>query len=465
MTKSKLVLVFLVACFSSILILPAINTSYTAHKANATLPLHSVTAFPGYGYTLDAVSLELAEQYFDELEHLFNKDGGDLWGEILSAPFVFVDIATRQAVSNTPDPQGILTRQGDLYVGLFPENIFVGNTVVDLGGKRFAMATWCTMEANKNNKTGRLRVMSHEVFHWWQPELIGNIGRWNNSHIQQVDAWISVLLEVNALAQAFNSDGDEQYDAIIDALSIRAARRAQFPGSDVNENRLELLEGLAVYTELKLNFDTNTEINYAVDSWRRFLRTTDSPENHFGYISGALYALLLDKFSAEWKTKLSPGTDLSELLYKAVGKPGLRELNQIDLDMYELADITDAANRQAKSHTETVNAIREAFSGPTLSITSGFGSATLNVCNKTIQAPDMGEVFLGFVEFNGAFGQFSMRSEGYFLLTNENHVVIHADGMEINGNRATGRGWTLVLNEGFRFAGEEPDYSIVRVTG
>jgi hypothetical protein len=39
----------------------------------------------------------------------------------------------------------------------------------------------------------------------------------------------------------------------------------------------------------------------------------------FGYLSGALYALLLDKLGADWKGEVDPGTDLGYLLKNAAG--------------------------------------------------------------------------------------------------------------------------------------------------
>ena len=464
MKKPNLALVFVAACISCLLLMPAIYTSSTAYKEDRTVVLPQLsTLVVEQSNPATGICLELAEQYFDELEALFEKDGGALWGVNLGAPFVFVELATRVVVSNSPDPQGVLSRQGNLYVGLLPDNIFMGNTVVDFGGKRFAMATWCTMESNVAFKTGRLRVMSHEAFHWWQPELFGRIERWDNSHVNEFDALKSILLEANALTLALKSSEEDRFDAVVDALSIRSARRTQFPKTAVNENRLEIIEGLAVYTELMLNFDTDWEIELAIDSWGHFLRASSSPEKHFGYLTGALYALLLDEFCTNWKTLVGPSTDLSALLHNAIGNPRLRSLCRIDLNLYGFDAVSLIAGKRAGAHLKTIGTIQEAFSGPILTVTSGFGKAVMNVCNNMVQTPDMGEVFLGFVELSGNFGRLSMRDGGHVLLTNENHIVVPAEGIRIIGNRAIGQGWTMVLNEGFHFVGEGTDFSVRRI--
>ena len=108
------------------------------------------------------------------------------------------------------------------------------------------------------------------------------------------DAWVSYLLELNALVFAVKSDDDnERLIAVHDALSIRHARRLAHGTAD-NENVFKISEGTAVYTELHLMFSRD-EIMEIVRHWPEvsmYWENITLVAMAYGYFHGALYGML-----------------------------------------------------------------------------------------------------------------------------------------------------------------------------
>lgn len=282
-----------------------------------------------------------AERYFAAVDAMFANDNGDLWGFELHVPIMFVDTDTQEVITNRPDPDGILTRHGEVYVGVLPYYLdFSRLTYEFFGGELWIIMPW-QMSWFWMHELGFRRAISHKAIHWHQ--ITGTFGQLRGScfdHLHAADIRISMRLEINALLRAFRTTGEEARLAFIhDALSIRYQRRQNF-GTGVDENILEMAEGLAQYTEWSLTERSRGQIIDSMEGWAQSMLSNGN-ERMFGYLSGALYAFLLNETGETWKLDLSIAySDLGQLLKEAVGITELRDTSEIDLTQYRYYDIT-----------------------------------------------------------------------------------------------------------------------------
>src|SRR6266480_5604586 len=79
-------------------------------------------------------STTLASQYFREAQVLCTRDRGKLWGISLCSPMLFVDRQTRAVIANQADAEGILTRNGNVFVGKLPPKVNIANTAIEWAG-------------------------------------------------------------------------------------------------------------------------------------------------------------------------------------------------------------------------------------------------------------------------------------------------------------------------------------------
>jgi hypothetical protein len=119
---------------------------------------------------------------------------------------------------------------------------------------------------------------------------------------------------------AFWQQGDERKRDVADTVYFRDYRPSLFPAVAKNENALEMNEGMAEYTGFKLSTSSAEEYPVQVAAWLRGAPTrTPSYGRSFAYTSGPAYAGLLDAAGINWRTGLTPATDLGKLLAQAYG--------------------------------------------------------------------------------------------------------------------------------------------------
>jgi len=409
------------------------------------------------------IPLELAAQFFAELCALFTADDGYLWGAHLHTPFMFLYPATRDIVVNQPDSTGILTRAGNVYVGVLPENFAAIYSFPTIGDRRWAMLPWPLVPLDDIHKNRRLESMAHMSLHVHQPALFGSSGGIDNSHMNEKDARITVQLEINALIHAFRSTGDERLAAINDALSIRAERRRLFPRAERSENLFEFHEGMANYTATRLVGFDRYHILASVEHGAAGLRYQSSLGGIFGYISGELYGYLLDETGIIWREGLRYGVDLGQLLKGAMEIAYLRPFDEIDLTAYGYEDILAFETQRVLEHEQMLQDLRTAFSSqPNLRIPFGLEGPYMQL--NPAQIFNVGElrVYGATVVISGTFGRLEVY-EGFFARrypAHDGHVI--ATGMERDGNRVSGDGWVLELNDGFNIHAMSGNYVVGR---
>ena len=291
-----------------------------------------------------SICLETVTNLFSAVQDIWDEDDGDLWGFHLQTPLMFADPVTRHAVANMPAPNGGMIRHGDVYVGILPSNVFISDTVVSFwfSGFEWGMITWDAeiLDFLPQYIDEMLRFVIRDAFQVLQPKRVvvrgdrpDNVDR-RLSHLNfSADARIMALLEINALAEAVRAEGNERVRAISDALSIRAERKAQTPEAFISENLLEILYGLATFTEILVFGDAEAFIDFYLP-W--LIQSAESTDFNFFFpeFTGAMYALLLRETGANWQRGITFETDLALLLREALGIEYLTPFDQVDIERY-----------------------------------------------------------------------------------------------------------------------------------
>ena len=256
---------------------------------------------------------QLASRYFQEASDMCMRDGGKLWGTSLCGAVLFADPASREVAANQPDAQAGLTQTDNVFVGHLPQTINIANTALVWTGIHWTMIMW-PLPADP---TLRNQLMMHELFHRIQDQIGLPASNPFNAHLDSLEGRIWLELEWRSLAHALSTRGAERRTAVEDALVFRSYRRTLFTNAAPEERALEMNEGLAEYTGVKLRGTSEAEtINYLL---QRLKNAPNDPSfmRSFAYVSGPPEGLLLDLAGAEWRKGLTPQEDLGALLAEA----------------------------------------------------------------------------------------------------------------------------------------------------
>jgi hypothetical protein len=256
-----------------------------------------------------------AARCFREAQALSNRDGGKLWGKPLYGPMLFVDVASRSVITNQLDAKGALHRAGEVCEGSLPKDVMPSNTAIEWSGTHWIMVMWGAVSENRHS---RAKLMLHESFHRIQKSLGHGIQGDPCDHLDSKDGRIWLQLEWRALGEALVARGSARHRAIQDALLFRAYRRALFTGAAEMERNLELHEGLAEYTGIRVS--ARSEAQAIADALGNLVRFAQVPTfvRSFAYASGPAYGLLLDASAPTWRNRIKEQPDLGDLLRKAL---------------------------------------------------------------------------------------------------------------------------------------------------
>lgn len=411
-----------------------------------------IAAGPGWAQSLDPtapIDLDLARQYFEEAELLSDLDGGEMWDVRLYGPMLFVDQRTRQVVANTPDPEGRLQEQDGVFVGVLPQEVNIANTTAKWSGVQWAMMIWPLSPHEQE----RGRLMMHESFHRVQPQLGIELAIRNNHHLDRAEGRIWQRLEWRALAAALEEDDPLAGEAVRDALMFRAWRKKIFRSARTQESPVELNEGLAEYTGLRLSgYNHEARRRRTVGQLRTYERMANFSRS-FAYATGPAYGRLLDDADPEWRKKIEPGADLGAILAKAIGVRIPRNVRRearersAKYDAEALIAEEHAAEEARQERTENLRA--EFLKGPVLRIPiNGNTNFTFNP-HGAIGIEGVGTVYQS-MRLTGSWGILdSSRPVLWVTEQEKKHFRIplpQAPEVDADGAGARGKGWTLQLS-------------------
>ena len=74
-----------------------------------------------------------AKEYFSAVEEVCTRDNGQLWGENLYGPVMYVDGLSRTLYASQPDREGLLKLKDGVYSGILPGERIIANNVIEFG--------------------------------------------------------------------------------------------------------------------------------------------------------------------------------------------------------------------------------------------------------------------------------------------------------------------------------------------
>lgn len=408
-----------------------------------------------------SIPLDLAQDLIAQVHHIWDADNGDLWGLALHAPIMIADPITRHAVANMPDDEGVLQPMGDIYLGILPDHVFIGHTATDFAGKTWAMMAWEPMieqmlEEIPDFRNNMINLMIHEGFHAIQTQKVvyGEMPAGVDQTLPflnvSADVRITVLMESKALATAVSSSGDQRLQAIHDALSIRVHRRDISPEAALTENAQEILEGLAMFTEI-LFFGSpealaENYLQWVIDG------AQSTALSFYPYFTGAMYAILLMEYSVmDWQRGITFETDLAALLQEALGIE-TTPFAQLDLERLGYPEIASIQHAWVSNYQRMLASAEDFLTQPHLLILGNNSLDSLSIASLEVFTIPNQYGFWDMVQY----GNFTIVGGGWQLVIDGGHsspswfpqvgvFVRHYDNIEINQDAsvATAPTWTL----------------------
>jgi hypothetical protein len=407
-----------------------------------------VTSASAQTYSLDP---ELAAAFFRQLGETSARDGRKLWGKPLYGPIFFVDRKTRDVVANQADPAGVLKQVGTVFVGSFPKDRNIANSAIDWLGEHWTMVAWPVPEWRQ----ARERLLLHECFHRIQDSIGLRAHDAVNNHLDTLNGRIWLQMEWRALERALRQAGPAREQAIKDALLFRAYRRSLFPNSSQTENNLELNEGLAEYTGIKLSSETIEELAVRADQAIRDSRSTPTFARSFAYVSGPAYGALLDMARTPWRRRIAAEGDLGRALAAAhrisFPQPDEKAV-QASASRYQGDEVVAVEKRRDEKRQRDLAAARRRFiEGPVLAL-----PVTSNVKYSfdpnNVVSIDAANTLYPTLRLVDEWGILEA-ADGAWVMRNESGAFTRAQleaPTSLSARPLTGKGWTLELKEGWR---------------
>ena len=403
---------------------------------------------------------ERAARYFEEAEALSRQDAGRLWGVPLYGPMILVAPETHDAVANQPDAEGRLAKNGKVFVGKLPPDVMVANTSIDWAGVHWTMVAWPLPE----DPDARARLMMHECFHRIQNEMGTGAASPVNAHLESRQGRTWLFLEWRALEVALEENGALRTEALGDALLFRAYRQSLFPKGGEEERALEMNEGLAEYTGVKLSSRSISEMMVRAACGLRQARGEEGLARHFAYVSGPAYGALLDSSGAEWRSQVKAIPDFAALSRAAYTlgpvAPSAEQALERARDYRGEYVIAVEKERENSFRERTAKYRAEFLSGPVLILPVGKAFSYTFDPGQTLPLDETNTIYFssrvtddwGILDAPG--GVLMIRQAGGIV-----RLQVPAPANS-TGSPVQGDGWTLTPQKGWALApGERPgDY-------
>jgi len=393
---------------------------------------------------------QLAQKYFLDAQTASTVDHGALWGKELYGPMLFIDPETHAVVANQADREGKLQLRAGVYEGKLPPEVAPANTAIHWAGMDWTMVEWPLPQFRQ----GRVRLLMHECYHRIQ-SAIGLPGAdASPSHLDTAQGRIWMQIEWRALEHAMWLAGPARRQAIADALYFRAFRQSLFPATAGQEKALEMNEGLAEYTGMKLSTASPEEFAMMEDGALR-----EAPSRHpnfvrsFAYVSGPAYGWLLDAAGTSWRAGLKPQSDMGALLARAyhIELPAASEPEAVRrAQAYDGGEVIGLeAERERDRQERWARAHQRYIAGPVLilpadaEISYGFDP------NQVVSVDESSTVYEGG-QVSDTWGV--LRAAGGFLIVRGAKGVLRVQvpaPADTRERPLKGEGWTLELTPGW----------------
>ena len=401
----------------------------------------------GRAQSAPPIPIDSAKAVFAQATALCSADHGRLWGVSLCGPIMFVDAPSRTIVANEPDDKGALAPRDGAFVGVMPADQNIANTAVEWSGRKWTQMLWPL----PNDERVRATLIMHELFHRIQDRLGLNApSNGANAHLDELEGRYYMQLEWRALARALEARTDAgRREAARDALAFRAERYRIYPSAAAQEHGLELNEGLAEYTGVRLGNPT-AELQTATALRDLSQHANDATfVRSFAYATGPSYGLLLDRYAPGWRTRLEAAGGFDVMLGRALhvtsGVSGDRLAARAA--KYDGATLHAAeAERDAKRQQQLAVNRRRFVDGPVLTLRFRHMNVQFNPQNLQ-PLGDAGTVY-PTIRVTDDWGVIE-GTNGALMKPDWSALIVPAPA-STSGGRIAGDGWTLELKPGWR---------------
>ncbi len=398
------------------------------------------------------------ENIFKDLEKYLVEENGKLWNHQLYGPILLVNRDNRTIIANEKDTNGILTKNGEVYTGVLPNEINIANTAFDWNGKRWTMV----MLPLPKDYNEQLNLLTHELFHRIQPEIgFANLHQKSCSHLDNIDGRIYLKLELEALKKALTTNNEnQQKEHIKNALLFRAYRHQIFSNAKENENLLELNEGLAEYTGTTLSArnDENLKKHYIQAIERLYENPTFV--SSFAYRTIPVYGYFMKQNDETWNLKISEKTNLTNYIYEHFNISIPENLKDTILGIrkgYNYTQINDFETKRDRKQKEVLAKLDEIFQeNPILVIPFQNMNISYNPSNL-IPYRDLGTVYPN-LRITDDWGILTVE-KGALVGKNWRKVIV-SEPIKTEEKIIEGNGWKLELNNDWELVKIKENYTL-----
>lgn len=385
--------------------------------------------------------------YFREVQKA-TKEHATLWDRDIYGPILMVDPDTREVYANMADEGGVLHLSEGIYRGTLPKEITISNTDIHWSATHWAMIKLPLTPL----KQDRIDLITHELFHVAQPMLGFEFQREDNIHLDDKEGRIYLRLEMAALKEALLARRLAQAEEHLrNALIFRRYRQLLFRGSEISENNLELLEGLATYTGQMMSGRDKWELrDYLINRIVAF-ENLPSYVRTFAYETVPVYGFFLYQKDNHWNKKIDNESDLTTFFADAFGMDMRiilqRYVKQV-ADEYDGLVIVDEEQRRDISQNARIDLYRKKFlEDPHLEIRLGEINISFDFQDVVPLDEDEGMVYFT-LQISDQWGILTVDGGGALLRSDWRWVIV-TEPLKIEEDRVYGEGWDIVLNEGF----------------
>lgn len=378
-----------------------------------------------------------------------------LWHRDLDAPVAVHDSASGRTMR--------LDRASHAPVVVeLPANLPPANTCIDIAGTPMVLLMLPLPEDDYDLAT----LVWHERWHCAQVALRLPGRRADNAHLDSESGRVWLRLELRALVQALQADDDARARAHASAaLAFRAQRSPDATlatGPLLEEAALERNEGLAEYSGRRIagrGADMRPVLVQA-------LAAGDDSESYvrsIAYLTGPAYGVLLDRWSPQWRTRLTTESDLPSMLAQALDatSAGAEEATRL-ATAYDAATIRaqEAARAQERAR-RAADYRRELVTGSVLRITLESPSVSFDPRTLFPLGED-GTVYRP-ITVNDRWGRLTAE-QGGLMAPDWDRFSVQGTDVAGCGTSWTGPGWNLELAPGWKLAKAGDDWTIVAGT-
>lgn len=362
---------------------------------------------------------------------------------------LLINPATRQVYANEPDSAATFQQQGTIYTGALPGNINIANTAVQWQGKTWAMM----MLPLPENKSDRINLVTHELFHKAQAGLSFVTASPINDHLDKKEGRVYLRLELQAMLKALHAaDTTSRNNYLTDAFTFRRYRYWLYPGADTLENALELNEGLAEFTGITMSGRDKAAMQLHFDqSVNAFLHNATFVRS-FAYQTIPVYGYLLAQTQPGWNKAIQPVTNLADYFITAfhLSLPANVKAAAVAKGaLYNGAVIIAAETAREEKLRQVLAAYKKKFvTQPHTELRFEHMGISFDPRN-IVPLDDYGTVY-PTIRVTDQWGILTV-TEGALVSSAWDKISVGLPAT-IHGNKINGQGWELQLADGYKLA-------------